>query len=161
MSNTEDEKQKEYMNFLGKGIEENNLYRENTRPSILVDEHYKTIHSLRTEALKNISLDNFNKLLEDKQKSKTNHNYGKCITEYKYYHKNDKDKVIIPEGTTIFSDIQDVLVNATSPVVQTASALFSKLTSTKGGRKSLKIKRSARHKKSHSKSIKRRKSSKK
>jgi hypothetical protein len=171
MSNIEDKKQKEYMDFLGKGIEEKNLYIENTRPSILVDEPYKTIHSLRVEALKNISLENFNKLLQDKQQFKNNHNYGKCITEYKYYHKEKKDNVIIPEGTTIFSHIQDVLVNATSPVVHTASAFrsayeyafgsLSNLASTKGGRKSLKIKRSARHKKSHSKSIKRRKRSKK
>jgi len=67
MSNTEDEKQQEYMDFLGKGIEQKNLYIENTRPSILVDEPYKIIHSLRVEALKNISLENFNKLLQDKQ----------------------------------------------------------------------------------------------
>ena len=160
MSNTEDQKQKEYMDFLGKGIEENNLYRENTRPNILVDEHYKTIHSLRMEALQNISLDNFNKLLEDKKNFKNNYNYGKCITEYKDYHKENKNKVIIPESTTFLSNAVDQVYNVGSALGSAGTGIAKGL-GFKGGRKSLKIKRSARHKKSHSKSIKRRKRSKK
>jgi hypothetical protein len=147
MSKTDDEKQKEYiekqkeyMDFLNTGLKSKTLYSQGRRPGAGVTDIYiKTKHD-RDQALQNISLENFNSVL-----------------------KNNQDVFFEDSGSTKDRLIKDYLsyhTDVTKEKIYTTTT-FGTLLGYRGGRKSLKIKRSARHKKSHSKSIKRRKRSKK
>jgi hypothetical protein len=168
-----DEKQKEYFEFLKNGIENDNLYQEGRRPTFLHEKPIQNFINKRNAALDGISIENFNKLLKDTQQYKNNNSYIKCVSSIKHSSRKDIHKLEEPNDKD--SSTSSILGSATSAVGSavgsatsaTASGLgyaASAVVSTlglKGGRKSLKIKRSARHKKSRSKSIKRRKSSKK
>lgn len=165
-----DKKQKEYFEFLKSGIENNNLYQEGRRPTFLNDKDIQQFIGERNAALAGISLENFNKLLKDTQKYKNNNSYKNCLDSYRRsYNKDERYKIKEPDDED--SSTSSILGSATSAVGSATSAVGSAVGYTasglgsalglKGGIKSLKIKRSARHKKSRSKSIKRRKSSKK